>query len=107
MSFPTSRTIHSRFTKATSVSEVAFVRSLPLTLSHGPFLTHLTSLITHMKFDNEVEYLPLDQRGQELPRKRGFLKRLLDCLSITRVYSDRTSSHSSSGGEVEEDVIEF
>ena len=60
-----------------------------------------------MKFENEIEYLPLDQRGQELPKKRGFLKRLLDCLSITRVYSDRSSSQSSSGEEVEENVIEF
>ena len=82
--------------------------SLPHSSDARPFFTHLTSLITHMKFDHEVEYLPLDKRGQEPPQKRGFLKRLLDCLSITRVYSDRSSSHSSSGGEVEEeDVIEF
>ena len=57
--------------------------------------------------DSEIEYIPLDKRGQEPPKKRGFLKRLLDCLSIETVTRYGSSPNPSSGEEVEEDVIEF
>ena len=60
-----------------------------------------------MKSDGEIEYIPLDERKQPLPKQRGFLKRLLDCLSIERVTRYGPSPHPLSGEEVEEDVIEY
>ena len=55
----------------------------------------------------EIEYIPLDYLGKELPNKRGFLHRLLCRLiqSIGKRLMDAFAS--SSGEEVEEKIIEF
>jgi len=60
-----------------------------------------------MKPVSEIEYLPLKDRKEEPRKKRGFLTRLLDCLSREKVIRYGSSSNPSSGEEVEEDVIEF
>ena len=60
-----------------------------------------------MKPDSEIEYIPLDDGEPEPPKKRGFLTRLLDCLSREKVIRYGSSPNPSSGEEVEEDVIEF
>ncbi|WP_035609293.1 hypothetical protein [Haloferula sp. BvORR071] len=60
-----------------------------------------------MRHDREIEYIPLDLFGQEPPKKRGFLMRLLDVVfEWCTKYIDHGQA-SSSGGEVEEKTIEF
>jgi hypothetical protein len=70
-----------------------------------PFLPALIPFV--MRQDREIEFIPLNLFGQEPPKKRGFLMRLLDALfEWCTVYSNRGPA-SSSGGEVEEKTIEF
>jgi hypothetical protein len=60
-----------------------------------------------MRQDREIEYIPLNLFGQEPPIKRGFLMRLLDAVFEWRTKYSNHRPASSSGGEVEERIIEF
>ena len=108
MTFQTFRVFHNRFAEAVSLWKRPFCVLITSPIrTEGQFLTNLIPPHPLMKPDNEFEYLPLRKHGEQPPKPRGFLSRLLHCLMRERITYIGSPTKSSSGEEVEEDVIKF
>ena len=60
-----------------------------------------------MRHDPDIEYFTLEGGCEKPAKQRGFLSRLFHCLTVVKVTRFGQDPASSSGEEVEEDVIEF